>query len=146
MKLLLPLVFAAGFTLPQVARGEKTQISFQYKALAANAGGQDAYALRYANDKREWTAFTNQYLNAGGMPVLGGIYSFRLPACPLSCWNPIYFQYGAGLSTAGPLAELLVGITVLKVIRIDMATHLIATQNRLIVWSYPIWFGFSLIF
>ena len=115
-------------------------------AMAPNAGGQEAYALRRANNEREWSLFMNQYLLAGGYPLSGISYAKRFPICELHCPIQAYVQAGGGLSTAGPLIELLWGTNIFWLARIDIATQIYFSTKRVIFWSYPLWVGFSVPF
>ena len=121
-----------------------TTYSLQLHALAPNAGGQEAYALRRATNSWELELFVNTYLRTGEYPLAGIIYNKRFAICDDSCFWQFYVQAGAGLSTAGPIIEFLWGTNFLWIIRLDIATQVLANPNRLIFWSYPLWIGFSL--
>ncbi len=118
--------------------------SLQVAAFAPNAGGQEAYALRRATDKVEWSVFVNRYLYAGDYPLMGATYDWRFPICDQSCFWQFYIQAGVGLSTTGPVLEVLWGTTLLWVARVDIATQMFFQSNRLISWSYPLWIGVSI--
>ena len=123
-------------------------ITIQYLSLAPNAGGQNSYALRLGldQDKRELGFFANQYLNAGGLPLIGVIYSIRFPLCQHSCLVRSVFQLGGGFSSAGPMVEFLWSTIPLWFFRIDIATHVYATTTLPILWNYPLWLGLTLPF
>lgn len=118
--------------------------SLQLKALAANAGGQDAYALRRVTEDIEWSLFQNTYLRAGSLPLMGSIYSWRHSFCDQSCLIQVYCQGGIGLSTAGPVLEMLWGTNLFWLVRVDVATQIYFSTTRVIFWSYPLWVGFSI--
>lgn len=128
-------------------------------ALAPNAGGQDTYSLRLYHDEREYHAFMNRTLMAGGMPLYGAGYDFTFNACEECFWR-FFVQTGVGISTAGPYLELDWGFAVpilplwlpiapprfVPQFRIDFATHVIQTTSRAITWSYPLWIGIGIPF
>ena len=132
--------FCSGLLMGETKR---QSYSLQVQAFAPNAGGQEAYALRMANDEREWSIFANRYLYAGSFPMVGALYSRRFPLCGQSCIWDFYAQAGLGVSSAGPLAEVLWGTNLFWILRLDFSTHLIM-QKRLIVWGYPLWVGISI--
>jgi hypothetical protein len=120
-----------------------TYYSLQGLAYTANAGGQTSVAVRRRAADYEWSLFGNDYLRAGGIPLIGLSWDRRFemlgPGWPL---RP-YFQVGPGISTGGPFAELMWGCTIAYVLRIDIATHLIATSKRIVSWNYPFWVGMT---
>lgn len=117
--------------------------SLQAMALAPNAGGQQAFALRRATDKAEWSLFANDYLRTGNQPLMGGLYSLRFPALGQSRGFQMVFEVGAGLSSVGPMVEVLWGTTLLWSVRLDVASHFYVAKDRAILWSYPLWIGLS---
>lgn len=136
------------------------KVSLQYQAFAPNAGGQTVYGLRVARNNREYAIFQNQYLTAGDAPLAGGIYSWRFPACDTSCFVHLHAQAGLGITSAGPMTEILWGgelpllplalnggtIRYVPMLRLDFASHWIVTAQRVISWSYPFWLGLSVPF
>lgn len=118
--------------------------SFLWKAHAANAGGQDIYSIRRADDDHEISLFRNEYLISSGRPLMGATYSLRLPVCDSSCFVQGYTQLGAGLSTAGPLLDITWSVIGLWVARVDFTTQLFLTKTRIMTWSVPLWIGVSL--
>ena len=156
---LIALVMLLGTTSAFAAEKNWTA-TFQVGAFAPNAGGQDAYGLRVHRDNREYTLFSNSYLMAGAYPLTGAIYSWRFPICDETCWWQFFAQIGAGVSTAGPLAEIVWGSQIplaplwlprsapkyLPSLRFDVTTHMIAVPYRLVLWSYPLWLGISVPF
>jgi len=133
-------------TLPggKAAAAERQAYTAQFLALAPNAGGQDAFALRMGDDKREWSLFTNLYLRSYDLPLTGITYDWRFPICSMACWVPTYLQAGGGISQAGPLAQLTWSTTVLRLLRIDYTTQAFYSQSRIVLWSYPLWLGLSI--
>lgn len=117
--------------------------SLQGMALAPNAGGQQAIALRRATAKSEWTVFANEYLRAGNQPLVGALYGLRFPVMGRSRGLQMIFETGVGVSSVGPMVELLWGTTLLWSVRLDVATHLYLAKERAILWSYPLWIGVS---
>jgi hypothetical protein len=108
--------------------------SFQYIAFAANAGGQNAYALSWAPDSsQEFNLFTNQYLITGKYPLTGLVYNRRHNLLPEYYPFKSFVQGGVGMSTAGPLAALTWNFTALMVVRIDITTHI----------YFPQWLGIT---
>ena len=134
------------FFAPPISHGEIKQISMQAIAMAPNAGGQEAYALKLSSSKDEWTVFSNSYLQTGGYPLSGGIYSLRLPICGMTCFWQFYTQFGVGLSNAGPLLELTWSTNLLWLARLDFSTQMFFLKDRVIMWSYPLWLGVSVPF
>jgi hypothetical protein len=142
---LVAIVLAHGYAATAHARDYA--LALQGAALAPNAGGQEAWALRFATDNsREYSIFANEYLRTGDYPLVGAIYSFRFPIFS-RVW-PIYsfVQIGAGASSAGPVAEFLMNLTPAWVVRIDFSTHFYAIPERVIVWNYPFWVGLTVPF
>ena len=160
LKTVLWTVVALGNGTPALSADKVSKASLQYAAFAPNAGGQTVYGLRVYYRGREYGVFQNDYLTAGDHPLMGGVYAFRFPICDESCLVNIHAQAGIGLSTAGPLVELLWGMEIpvlplaltggtipwIPMLRIDFANHWIATRNRVITWSYPLWVGATLPF
>jgi hypothetical protein len=150
----------ASFASQGFAATKTRKVSAQYAAFAPNAGGQVTYGLRASWNNREIGLFQNHYLTAGGQPLLGGVYSFRFPVCDDSCMVHTHVQAGIGGSSAGPLAEFLWGaeipllplalnggtIPYVPMLRMDFASHWLATRSRIIMWSYPFWVGVTLPF
>jgi hypothetical protein len=124
---------------------KSAEYSILFKSFAANAGGQDAYSIRAGRDDFEVSVFANTYLTVGGNPLVGGAYARRFDLCGSQCWIfRAYTSLGLGVSTIGPYAEIAATFNPLSVLRIDIATHVIAGQERAILWSYPLWFGVTL--
>jgi hypothetical protein len=143
-KALRLFVIAVLATAPVSLRAaEDITYSLQVAALAPNAGGQQVYALRRATDKNEWFLFSNSYLETGKYPLTGVGYNWRFPICDQECFWQFYVEVGGGISTAGPMAEIIWGMNLLWVTRLDIGTHFYVTQNRIITWSYPLWAGIS---
>ena len=134
----------AGEALAETKGDKHTTYSLQALAFAPNAGGQQAYALRRATDKSEWTLFANYYLQTAGGPLMGGGYDLRMPVCDQRCFWQFYAQIGGGVSTIGPYVEVLWGTNLFWILRLDIATHFYITAARAIFWSYPLWAGLSL--
>jgi len=142
------------------AAGKDRTLTLQAMAFAPNAGGQEAYAVRMHQADREYSLFANRYLMAGQYPLVGGVYSVRFPVCDETCWWQFFVQLGAGISSAGPLTEIIWGTMIpiaplwlprpspkyLPAIRLDIATQMIIVPQRLVIWSYPLWLGISLPF
>ncbi len=126
------------------AKDKRVTYSLQAMALAPNAGGQMAFALRRGTNENELSAFANTYLYAGDYPLLGAIYAWRFPIVNDEWFWQFYVQLGAGISTAGPVAEILWGTIMLWTVRVDIATHVLFIPNRVILWSYPVWVGISI--
>lgn len=146
MKRRLWWLIVMGLNASPLQAGDYNTISLQYISFAPNAGGQFAYAIRWAhNDSREYSLFSNQFLNTGKYPLSGAIYSIRFPLCP-RCVVSTSGEIGAGLTNAGPMIELDWNLTVLWVARIDFATHLYFPTVRAIAWSYPLWLGITVPF
>ena len=128
------------------ARGSQT-FSLQYKSWTSNAGGQEVYSLRWEiDDKYEWALFSNQFLITGNYPLTGLLWDLKYTICGRSCFLGLSAQTGIGLSTAGPVVEILWSVRPFWLIRIDMATHLYFSQIQPIIWSYPFWLGVSIPF
>lgn len=145
-KFFLPLIqaFALLFLLSSPAwAAKKASYSLQFHALAPNAGGQRAFALRRATDEREWSVFANEYLRAGDNPLIGGLYSFRYPICGQECLVQVYAQTGVGVTSVGPAVEFLWGMNLFWTVRLDVASQFYFTMNRVVLWSYPLWIGLS---
>ena len=94
---------------PLFATDTKYTVTGQYMALAPNAGGQQAYALRLGTNDWEGGAFSNQYILAGDKPFTGVFYDFRFPICDDSCWWQFFAQTGGGFSNGGPFAQITWG-------------------------------------
>ncbi len=118
--------------------------SFFWKAHAPNAGGQNIYSVRRADDDHEISLFRNEYLITANRPLMGANYSLRLPICDSSCFVQAYTQLGAGLSTAGPFLDISWSVIGLWLARVDFTTQLYITQTRIMTWSVPLWIGVSL--
>jgi hypothetical protein len=127
-----------------VAKDDWTYYSLQAAAFTANAGGQTAFALRRRANDQEWSLFANQYLQAGDMPLIGLTWDRRFElTSPVWPVRP-YLQAGAGVCSGGPLVELMWGMTVGYLVRIDIVTHLIVSPKRLVNWNYPFWTGVTI--
>lgn len=124
-------------------KGQKT-LTAQAGAFTANAGGQEALALRIGDDYHDLTLFKNNYLVIGDESLYGVIYDWRFPICASDCWIPMYYQAGIGLTNATPLVELGWSINPLGIIRVDFMTHLFLNVGHVASWSYPIWTGISI--
>lgn len=118
--------------------------SAQFAAFAPNAGGQTAFSARRATDNHEWSLFANNYLTTGAVPLTGITYDLRFPICDQHCFWQFYVQTGVGISTAGPMVELLWGTILLWTMRLDFTTQMYVIPNRMIIWSYPLWVGISI--
>jgi hypothetical protein len=154
--LLLLLVIAA----PAFAEGKRYHVTAQLGALAPNAGGQEAYALKLATNDWEASVFSNQYLLAGSLPMTGVIYDYRFPICDDSCFWQLFFQAGGGLSNGGPVVDMSWGTVIpllplwlptrappyYPALRIDFTTQMILIRWRAVTWSYPLWVGISVPF
>jgi hypothetical protein len=142
--LLVALTFGSGAS---VGHSTEYSLSVQTAALAPNAGGQEAWSLRFSSgNTREYSVFANNYLRTGKYPLFGGLYSMRFPI--LGRGSPVqsFAQIGIGASSAGPMAEVLWNLTPLWLLRIDFATHFYFIPTRVIVWNYPFWIGATLPF
>ena len=135
------------------AAEKKITYSLQAMALAPNAGGQMVYALRRGTNDREMSVFANTYLYAGDYPLTGAIYSWRFPIVNDDWFWQLYVELGAGISTAGPMAEILWGTIMLWTVRIDIATHVMFVPSNsdrsgrpasMVLWSCPIWVGLAI--
>jgi hypothetical protein len=158
-KALLALLLCL-FAVPARAADTRYNLTAQGKALAPNAGGQDAYALRLGTNNWEVAGFVNQYITAGGVPLIGGTFDFRLPVCDDSCFWQFFAQAGGGISTGGPLAEITWGTQIpllplwlptrappyVPQLRIDFTSQFIFIRYRAVTWSYPLWAGISIPF
>jgi hypothetical protein len=158
LHLLVAIALAAGAA--SAARAGDYAVTAQTLALAPNAGGQQAYALRLGTDRWEAGAFSNLYLSAGSLPLSGAVYDLRLPICDHTCFWQFFVQAGGGLSNAGPLAELTWGTMIpllpiwlpvprfnyVPALRLDITTHMIVIRQRIVTWSYPLWVGLSVPF
>lgn len=142
-KFLLLLFFSFLSASTASAASRDVSYSLQVHALAPNAGGQRAYALRRATNESEWGLFANEYLRAGDYPLMGGLYSFRYPICDQSCVIQFYAQTGVGVSNVGPFIELLWGTNLFWTVRLDVASQILITRDHVVVWSYPLWIGLS---
>lgn len=137
----------AFFGFEQLLAKDDYTLSLQYRAMTANAGGQQAYALRLSHDdKGEFLLFSNFFLLTGTWPLTGFAYDRRFVICSRSCFVRSFFQIGIGATTAGPLVELLWNITPFWLFRIDVVTHFYFSQIKPIFWNYPLWIGFSVPF
>ena len=146
-------------TVCQSAEKTSDMLSVSQGAFAANAGGQNAYSLRYFHAGNEFQVFANKSLTAGGLPLFGAGYGPRFNGCQECFWKP-FIQTGAGFTNAGPFVELDWGITIpvlpiwlpmdppkfVPQLRVDFATHLIFGQIRPSIWSYPLWLGIAVPF
>ena len=132
--------------LPHTTLATSVPVTYSaaWQAWAPNAGGQRAYALRRATPHSEISIFMNEYLLAGNNPLYGATYDWRLPICDRNCFWQFYVQMGAGISSGGVLGEILWSSTFLWVARLDIATQIFLSQQRLVTWSYPLWLGLSL--
>ncbi len=139
---------------------EQKWVSMRFKSFTSNAGGQNAYAASYSTQKNEYTVFLNQNLQTGNVPLTGAVYDWRFLSCKTNCmWN-FYGNIGGGISTAGPLAEVLVGVMIpvvpvwfsggplkyIPYVRLDFGSQFYASRYRVITWSYPLWIGLALSF
>ena len=144
-----------------VARAGDYAVTAQTLALAPNAGGQQAYALRLGTD--HWEARRlQQPLPLRRQPCRSParVFDFRFPICDHTCFWQFFVQAGGGLSNAGPLAELTWGTMIpllpvwlpvprfnyVPALRLDITTHMIAIRQRIVTWSYPLWVGVSVPF
>jgi hypothetical protein len=150
---------ALGSTQPIQAASYQS-VSAQYGALAPNAGGQEAYALKYQRDEWEYSLFSNQYLLAGDYPLTGFVMDYVFPVCTKDCWINFYVNTGFGGSTGGPILEATWGTQIpllplwlpykapkyVPALRIDFTTQMIFVQWRGVTWSYPVWAGITIPF
>jgi hypothetical protein len=69
------VLFLVVTTAPRAFAADSKMVTYslQVLALAPNAGGQNAYALRRATDSSEYALFYNNYLGAGNFPLIGAI-------------------------------------------------------------------------
>lgn len=162
VRIAITLAISAAFLAAAPARAVDTRynLTVQGKALAPNAGGQDAYALRLATNNWEIGGFSNQYITAGGRPLMGGTFDYRFPICDDSCFWQFFAEAGVGASTGGPMADVTWGtnIPLLPVwlptsspkyvpqLRLDFTTQFIFIRWRAVTWSYPLWAGITIPF
>lgn len=136
--------------LGQVGHGSGAQgqsISFLYKAMTANAGGQQAYSLKYQTKKgSEWSAFLNYFLLTGAFPLTGIGWVQKFDVCNKHCYIDTTATIGGGLSTAGPYLEVGWQLNPLWLFRFDFVTHFYFSGIQPIVWNYPLWLGVTLPF
>lgn len=144
MRLVLRIVFLLSVfsSAASYAADNVSTYSLQAVAFTPNAGGQKAYSLRRLRGNQEWSLFANTYLMAGGQPLVGVSWDYRFSTCERCVWQ-FYTQVGVGLSTGGPLVEVIWGTIFLWTARLDFATQMFATYKRAVVWSYPLWAGVS---
>lgn len=121
------------------------ELGLQLGATAANAGGQSALAIRGKVNTGEWSLFHNSYLSTSEKTLIGLGYNYPVFEYDAGFWFSAYTRVGGGISTAGPLIEILWG-TKLVGLRMDIATHVYFVHNRPVTWSFPLWIGFSLLF
>lgn len=154
------LAIVAAFSPRALAADKRYALTVQGKALAPNAGGQDAYTVRVGTNTWEVGGFVNQYVTAGGVPLIGATYDWRLPICDDSCWVQAFAEAGGGISTGGPIAEITWGtmIPLLPIwlptrappfvpqLRLDFTSQFIFVRYRAVTWSYPLWAGISVPF
>jgi len=155
---LLGLLFGA--TTARGGEGRRYTLTGQTMALAPNAGGQEAYALRLATNDWEGGVFSNRYLVAGGVPMTGATFDWRFPVCDDSCFWQFFAETGGGFSNAGPLAEITWGTVIpllpiwlptaapryVPALRLDISTQMVFIRYRTVTWSYPLWAGVSIPF
>ena len=122
---------------------EAAVYSVATRPIAPNAGGQTAYIIRRHDLKleHEGSIFVNEYLRVGEGPLYGAHYSQVFSLCSMRCWLQNFVTSGLGLSNAGPYVSLEWSFTFFWTARVDFSTHLLATNRRLISWSYPLWLG-----
>jgi hypothetical protein len=149
-------VYAAGGSVDS----DRHAISAHVKALAPNAGGQDAYRLEWYHSRNAVYGFQNKSLLVGSSNLMGVGYDYRLPVCDSSCFWQFFAQVGGGVSNAGAFAEVSWGtiIPLLPIwlpmaspkyipgLRVDITSQFYATRQRVIIWSYPIWAGITVAF
>ena len=157
---LAAFVFLTFFQSAFAKPAEVDSVSARFFAFAPNAGGQDVYSVSYLRKNIEYSLFANQSLSAGSYPLTGATVSYRFYALDYSNFWQFYVQGGAGLSTGGPLGEILWGVTIPMIplwlptaspkyvpqIRIDVANQFYVSKTRVITWSVPLWVGFSVPF
>lgn len=131
--------------ITQTALGQSDMhtYSFSWQALAANAGGQNAYSLRRGNDHHEISLYLNEYLLANDQPIFGGIYALRFSLCGQSCFWQVYLHTGGGLSSGGGVIEIGWSTILLWSARIDFTSQFYFTTSRMVTWTYPGWIGLS---
>jgi hypothetical protein len=139
---------------------DRHAISAHVKALAPNAGGQDAYRLEWYHSRNAVYGFQNRSLLVGSQNLMGAGYDYRLPVCDSSCFWQFFAQVGGGVTNAGAFAEISWGtiIPLLPIwlplsspkyipgLRIDITSQFFTTRQRVILWSYPIWAGITVAF
>ena len=146
-KILVVIVVFYGTYEGFICEASEYSLSLQNQALAPNAGGQTAWALRFASgNSREYSLFANEYLRTGKYPLFGGLYSMRFPILGRAAPIQTFAQVGMGISSAGPVVELLWNLTPFWLLRIDFATHFYFIPQRVIVWNYPFWLGLTVPF
>ena len=142
------------------AADTRYELTIQGKALAPNAGGQDSYSLKLATNDWEVGGFVNQYITAGGKPMVGGTFDYRFPICDDTCFWQFFAEAGGGASTGGPMADITWGTMIplvplwlpmsapryLPQLRIDFTTQFIFIRWRAVTWSYPLWAGITIPF
>lgn len=154
------LTFIASLvSTPLTASDKPYTVSASKGALAPNAGGQEAYAVRVVHDGAEAHAYLNRSLTVAGKPLVGAGYDLRFESCE-DCFWKAFIQTGGGLSNAGPYIELNWGLAIPLIpvwlpmappryvpqLRVDFATHLIFGNIRPSAWSYPLWIGIAVPF
>lgn len=123
-------------------RSYSGDLSLQLGATAPNAGGQSAFAIRKMFETVELSVFRSSYLSTSSGSLIGAIGSYRLFHYNPSSYFGAYTQLGGGMTSAGPVTEIVWGMKLL-VMRLDFATHMYWTKSRVITWSYPLWIGFT---
>ncbi len=141
------LVLLATF-LARTSLGEDKNYVFSYlnHAMTANAGGQRSHGLFLSDgDQYEAGFFVNEYLLAGERPLFGLLASKRFALFP-ELGEPYknFLQVGAGFASTGGIFHFGVVFNPFWLIRIDVSTHFYILRNRVVIWNYPFWFGFSL--
>ncbi|MFK7873122.1 MAG: hypothetical protein AB8C84_08115 [Oligoflexales bacterium] len=135
------LVVGALYNLSQLP--SDTVMTIQVDAYAPNAGGQFAPVARLAHKNYEYSIFGNSFLLAGSYPLVGALISKRFPIGDTRWPFHPFFQSGVGLSTGGAVLETTWGFQLAWSLRVDMTTHFYVTPERITVWHYPFWVGFS---
>jgi hypothetical protein len=142
------------------ADADRYQLTFQARALAANAGGQEAYKLEWYHDHHAFYGFKNQALIVGNYSLMGAGYNYRLPICDSSCFWQFFAQVGGGVSNAGLYEDITWGSIIpmlpiwlpfsapryIPAFRIDITSQFFPNRQRLITWSYPLWVGITFTF
>jgi hypothetical protein len=135
-------------------------VSFNALALAPNAGGQKAYRVEWYHHHHAFSVFDNQSLLVGSTTLKGIGYSYRLPVCDADCFWQFFSQVGGGISNAGVYGEVDWGVIIpmlpiwlptsapryIPAFRIDIASQMYASRQRIITWSYPLWAGVTVSF